>query len=216
MTLLGIGLSAWLVPAFTRQWDDRQKAHELKAALVTEMASATAQVLTDGRDTTFRRAGLTPSDRTRRLGIVPMSSAERNWSIANLRIQAKLRAYFPNDVGAWRAFGYLMGVAASVASGRYQANVPAYPPDSVMKSYLNGRSEFTSTGNTVTMLQHGLIFFRTAGGSIKDRVVGLEDEYNAAADALLVLEERVSTQVLADHPAGYSTTWHDLVHDLIP
>jgi hypothetical protein len=46
-TVVGVVLSAllslWLIPAFTRQWDDRQKAHDLKAALIAEMATASAQ-----------------------------------------------------------------------------------------------------------------------------------------------------------------------------
>ena len=29
ITLIGIALTAWLLPAFTRQWDDRQKVREL-------------------------------------------------------------------------------------------------------------------------------------------------------------------------------------------
>ena len=50
VTLIGIALTAWLLPAFTRQWDDRQKAHELKASIVTDMASATAQMVGEGED----------------------------------------------------------------------------------------------------------------------------------------------------------------------
>jgi hypothetical protein len=46
VTLLGIGLTAWLLPAFTRQWDDRQKAHEIKAALAFQIAAATADAVT--------------------------------------------------------------------------------------------------------------------------------------------------------------------------
>src|SRR3954465_14347156 len=45
VTLLGIALTAWLLPAFTRQWDDRQKAHELKTALTSQIATATADAL---------------------------------------------------------------------------------------------------------------------------------------------------------------------------
>src|SRR4051812_20833160 len=48
VTLLGIALTAWLLPAIARQWDDRQKAHEIQAGLITDMASATARVLADG------------------------------------------------------------------------------------------------------------------------------------------------------------------------
>jgi hypothetical protein len=50
VTLLGIALTAWLLPAITRQWNDRQKAHELKAAVVAQIAAATARALTGGED----------------------------------------------------------------------------------------------------------------------------------------------------------------------
>jgi hypothetical protein len=40
VTLVGIGFSAWF-PAFTRQWDDRQKARELQAAVADSIAVAT-------------------------------------------------------------------------------------------------------------------------------------------------------------------------------
>jgi len=39
VTAVGIALTAWLLPAFTRQWDDRQKEHELKTALIAEVGS---------------------------------------------------------------------------------------------------------------------------------------------------------------------------------
>src|SRR5262245_28789084 len=90
VTVVGIALTAWLLPALTRQWDDRQKAHELKVALVSEMSLATAEALTDGRDTLFRRSNVEQSKFTKRLGIVPMTAVERNWSIASLQLQSKL------------------------------------------------------------------------------------------------------------------------------
>ena len=48
ITVLGFVLSAWLLPAMTRQWDDRQKVHELKAGVVSEMASVSAKALIGG------------------------------------------------------------------------------------------------------------------------------------------------------------------------
>jgi hypothetical protein len=57
VTLLGIGISAWLIPAFTRQWDDRQKALELKVAVVAQIASATSQALVRSRILSAHVAG---------------------------------------------------------------------------------------------------------------------------------------------------------------
>jgi hypothetical protein len=45
VTLVGLALSAWLLPAITRQWDDRQKAHDLQASLVEDMSTASARAL---------------------------------------------------------------------------------------------------------------------------------------------------------------------------
>jgi hypothetical protein len=95
VTLVGIALSAWLVPAITRQWDDRQKEHDLKAAVVTDMAAATARMIT--RSDEIRAGG--------RLS----ASERRDWSLAWLEMEARLNAYFPRPVvEAWLDYGYLV------------------------------------------------------------------------------------------------------------
>ena len=45
VTFLGIALTAWLLPAFTRQWEDRQKARELQAGIADNIALATAELV---------------------------------------------------------------------------------------------------------------------------------------------------------------------------
>src|SRR5215831_1269203 len=46
-TLLGVLLSAWLFPAFTHEWNDRQKARDVKASIVTDLVAATTNVLNE-------------------------------------------------------------------------------------------------------------------------------------------------------------------------
>src|SRR5215469_17017810 len=48
VTLLGIALTAWLLPAVTRQWNDRQSAHAVQAGIVSDMTAATARVFQGG------------------------------------------------------------------------------------------------------------------------------------------------------------------------
>src|SRR5215471_7729030 len=48
VTLLGIVLTAWLLPAVTRQWNDRQSAHMVQAGIVSDMTAATARTLQRG------------------------------------------------------------------------------------------------------------------------------------------------------------------------
>ena len=62
VAVLGIVLGSWLLPAFTRQWDDRQKAGEVKAAIVAQIASASGRALLEVHQATTR-PGPAPSSR---------------------------------------------------------------------------------------------------------------------------------------------------------
>jgi len=98
-TLVGVTLSAWLIPAFTRQWEDRQKARELKAAITDEIAAATSRTLNAGLD-----VGKAQQSKTRgRL----YDAAGDYWEPASLKIAMKVRAYFSPEVAAgWDAFAF--------------------------------------------------------------------------------------------------------------
>src|SRR2546425_575965 len=99
VTLVGIALSAWLLPAITRQWDDRQKEHELKAAVVGDMASATARALVGG-EAVWSKRPLTQQQRAR-LG--------DEWALSELELEARLRSYFPSDVVAgWQVYAWMV------------------------------------------------------------------------------------------------------------
>src|SRR4051812_9873136 len=74
VTLLGVALTAWLLPAFTKQWDDRQKAHELKTAIVTDIASATAGAMIGGEAIWSGKGVNNPH-------------VAENWSLASLQIE---------------------------------------------------------------------------------------------------------------------------------
>jgi uncharacterized membrane protein YcjF (UPF0283 family) len=58
VTVIGIALTAWLLPAFTHQWNDRQKAQQLKAALAAQIAAATSQALIMSKQDARRTAEL--------------------------------------------------------------------------------------------------------------------------------------------------------------
>jgi hypothetical protein len=131
VTLLGIGLSAWLLPAITRQWGDRQKAHELKAALVTDIASASSRVLLGGealwRDpdcpgyptgaTTSNKAIPIPTQKqTDRCNAIIGRHRQRvaakiddPWAIASNQLETRLRAYVnAKAVTAWELYSWFV------------------------------------------------------------------------------------------------------------
>lgn len=63
LTIVGLVLSAWLLPAITRQWDDRQKAHAFQASLIEDMSAANARALVAAQDafeTSFAAGHLFP------------------------------------------------------------------------------------------------------------------------------------------------------------
>jgi hypothetical protein len=85
VTLVGVALTAWLLPAFTKQWDDRQKARDLKAAIEADMASATADALTGGDTVVTSQSWAHPTFKA--------PAAETKWARTSLEIQAKLQTY---------------------------------------------------------------------------------------------------------------------------
>ena len=109
VAFLGLVLGSWLIPAFTRQWDDRQKAGELKASIVAEIASATGRALLDAHEASIAPPGA-PSSR----GAIP--PAGKDWSVANLQIRARLQAYFgPRAVDHWALVSQYVTSTLSVA-----------------------------------------------------------------------------------------------------
>jgi hypothetical protein len=183
IAVLGIGLSSWLIPAVTRQWDDRQKAGDLKAALVTEMATATGRAVLDAQAFSHAPAGTRPS---------PAASAAsvKEWSVAALEVRARLDAYFgPAAVDAWEVVTTYVNATLSRAYGG--------------NAFIPGRLERSAPA--------------------RGRLQNLYSEYYSGdtgievlAGELLTQEERVARGILEMNVRGYSTTWHDLLSDLLP
>jgi hypothetical protein len=151
VTLLGIGLTAWILPAFTRQWDDRQKAHELKAAIVAESASATANVLTAAQRDVFT---LTPrSTAVFASDVGPPNLLQRRWSVASLQLEAKFRAYFPERVqNLWRAYSAIVDYALARLYG-YREGLVAVEDVMKYSQYLQ-REGIDISIRTIDGLQH--------------------------------------------------------------
>jgi hypothetical protein len=186
LAVIGIGLSSWLIPAITRQWDDRQKAGELKAALVAEMATATGRAVLDAQTFTSAPPGTRSSPSAN-------AASVREWSVAALEIRARLDAYFgPEAVEAWDVVTGYVNATLSFAYRRndQDAVIPLrrfepMPPGRLQDLY----SDFYDGEDTV----------------IKELAI-----------ELVTQEERAARSILAMNVQGYSTTWDDILSDLLP
>jgi hypothetical protein len=111
VTLLGIALTAWLLPAFTRQWDDRQKARELKATTITDLSSAVAEAYVDSGRVLYA----TTADASR-----PNTQAQHQlqdqWDLARTRLEAQIRAYFPSVSRNFDQFATIVSRLPLIAS----------------------------------------------------------------------------------------------------
>jgi hypothetical protein len=229
VSVVGIALTAWLLPALTRQWDDRQKAHALEAAIVAEISAATAHALTQSRDTAFEaNAGTSRSRDIRRLGIAPLSPTAREWSVNTLQIEAKLRAYFsPRVVSLWRIYSTYMNVVIADTTGEQASSDPR---PLFVGSFTPAESEaafappFAAALPLVRSFELAIAHYhadsthRTEGGTkhLQSDARELLGAYLKTADEILTHEQTVARGILADHPKGYSTSFHDFLRNLVP
>ena len=215
VTVLGIALSAWLIPAFTRQWDDRQKARELQASIVTEMNRASAQVLTDGQSVLYQRFPLTLSTR-------PLPPTVKDWFVSSLQLEARLSAYFPQPVvGAWLEYTNLVSAAVMLVYHRFDRALPTGNDNSSVATLPRPTGALDKPKVNDSLLAISEMWraennYRPGKAANLDAAFALGDRYRTVERDLLALEHEVTARVLATHPSGYSTTRRDLLRDLLP
>src|SRR4051812_25015773 len=111
----------FLIPSFTRKWQDHQKALEIKTGLVSDMGEAISNAVMSGR---FISAGLVSrSSSDPRADQLAFNDGYRAWTTSNASIGAKIQAYFGNDLGSqWRLFANVVTdyfqLSARPGSGR--------------------------------------------------------------------------------------------------
>jgi hypothetical protein len=144
--------------------------------------------------------------------------ARREWIRDSLQMEARLRAYFPQrSVASWRAYSELIDMTLGVVTGAEQP------------SLLEGPSLTTSGAGIVPDrpfrdldgLYRSRAQFGRARRSHRTRLARVSKEeflvrLSFMEGSLPVYAEVIEQEVLAAHVYGYSTSWHDLLHDLVP
>jgi hypothetical protein len=101
--VIGAVISSYLIPSFTRRWQDHQKALEVRSDLASQIAgSATSSIITS--DVIFEG------------GKRQLSGADKKawlaWQIQSEAIEARLRAYLTDKSLARDWFGFMQEVEA--------------------------------------------------------------------------------------------------------
>src|SRR5262245_33282071 len=229
VALVGIALSAWLLPAFTRQWDDRQKANELKVALVTDIGAASANALGDGEQIRAQaNRGL-------------QARALRAWSVATLELESRLRAYYSNPprlVVKWKFLSYAIDRylgrrvtdfgevnvldAFSVRDWLLYDLPETKVRDSIGVTEVMGALldiNRSSPRRFLSSDERNLLrdsFHNMNMAHVTARRMSPRAAYRELGTALNELDSGIINDILRSHPAGYSTTKRDLINDLLP
>jgi hypothetical protein len=196
MVLFGAAVTAWLVPAFTRQWQDRQKEREIKVALVSEIGDSTSDALVTSQ---FVAGGALTN------GQAEYNRVSLDWARRSAQVEAILAAYFPGQTLAddWRKYStavendfYLL---TEETAGKEEA------VDTVRRYLESARGPEPTSAVNWDGLQ--------ALDFDNPRAV---DDYVLVSGELLDASKPLIQAVLDANAEGFSTTGGDLVHDLIP
>ncbi len=223
LTLLVALLSVWVAPAFARQWDERQKARELQAALAQDVAVSTTAAIGDGLAALTGAASLDPT------------AAAKEWDTARARLEAELRVYYPEDAVIQDWYLASMDIAdlqrmAPEVRGVFEA---AYgqPRDisqdiyqgALARQYLidlfyekpASRSDTLPPGTRERAKKRGDDYARWVFDARES-----QDPVRFLAKLLRrMFAQRVDTtlaHILKTTPEGFSTTRRDLLRDLLP
>jgi hypothetical protein len=226
VTLIGLVLSAWLLPAITRQWDDRQKAHQVKTALVTEMAEASARAFTGARRLLFvPRLDVAAGD------FAPPPQPLEQWSKESTRIEAELRANLtPRDVRLWQHYSTLVDTLVATATGISSANSgvggttfsaqllrgAAFPKSDLVGFEKTFNAITAWSGQRLSVPKKIAKLRKALDTGTKNAGWRLLLKYASFETTVVGMEQTIAKRVMNGHIRGYSTTWRDFFHDLIP
>jgi hypothetical protein len=203
VTLLGALLTVWLAPAFTRQWDDRQSARDLKAALAEDMVSSAARTIREG-------APLAE-------GQGRFDAILGRWLESGLKVQVREKAFFAAPiVERWKDMiqdvKYFLIVCDDVSRTLGQSQGMRPRGAAAVADYRYQRIADSLKLLAPTQAQAESAALQLASPLATTRAAGMDD----VKSWMFAKVEAVTDEVLSAQPSGFSTTRADLLHDLLP
>lgn len=198
LTLFGAVISAWLVPAFTRQWQDRQKEREIKVALVSDIGDSTSDALVTSQYVANRAF---PGGN----GQAEYNRFTLDWARRSAQIEAKLRAYFPDNplVDDWHEYSIVVQNDFYLLTGG------------------SGKAEAVRTVRQYVESLPGVLEPIARVNWKRLRSLNFNDQravedYVFVTEQLLDGKERLIRAILNANAEGFSTTGGDFIDDLTP
>jgi hypothetical protein len=198
-TVVGALFTLWVLPAFGRQWEDRQKARELQASLIEDIAvasseaEAAAETATDGEDA---------------------DAAWNEWQVEQNKVDARLRAYFgAKVVDDWKRYADAQGSVLAIAQID-SANARPW----VVKPLGTVESAVIQTHLDTLLKAPGDHYWTR---QYMDDFAGPDPALRGLAitfaqDDLSNTRSIITAAILAESPRGFSTSRGDLLSDLLP
>ena len=199
VTVIGALLSAWIIPAVTRQWQDQQKVRELKASLVTRIGRDTTEALVKSDFVSYGRFG----GARQASGAPPFSDDQFNaldiaWRQNSEEIEGLLAVYFPRQVEEWHRY-------ATLVKNTYFL---LRPRDYLRAATLNALlRRGDASPEQVQLLMPW--FIQQPGSDARDA-------YYLVSQRLLDEKRKLTSDILHAHAMGYSQGPADFLHDLLP
>jgi hypothetical protein len=197
-------LSAWIFPALSHQWQDRQKAREMTASIVSQIGKNTSDALVTSAFVNFNRFPSSDDPSHRGFNQDVFNQLDREWRTSSAEADAELQAYFPQRVvKAWRDYSDLVW-------GTYRLptdNTSARPGTVKM---LQREFEGQLTSAELALMKKPWV------GQQTPLAHNAKNEYFFVSQAVLERRSVVIDEILDSHPAGFSTRPIDVVHDLVP
>jgi hypothetical protein len=232
VTAFSVLAASLLIPALTNQWQDRQKARDLKTDLATSTDELTTRAViaarinidrrfreaqaTDARKEELERASGPQRQRARtayRVAVekerdaVAASNIElfEEWLVTRSVIRSKLAAYFPGSTLAaeWEEYANHVTFYIRLASS---ASTRLFKREYIkeLAAFLNESPErWIALENDPRHLSPDAYgAYVVADGRLSDSVLRAKND--------------LVRRVLDAHIAGFSTNWSDLLKDLVP
>lgn len=217
VTVTVAALSVWVAPAFTRQWDDRQKARELRVAITEDVITKGTRVIYVATKPPL--PGYKPA--------ADYDAVFAQWNEDSAILSAKLRAYFPQEVSdRWNSFSNeyarrLLRVAARLPAA--QKRHAGKTRQQVARLFTDG---FHLNLDDRSLLHDVDEFFRPTLAVREQWMPQLvilireeepADSFRGYMQDIAVAElQQLTDELLSAHLTGFSTTRRDFLRDLLP